>query len=268
MSIDLAIDQHVATVTINNPDKLNALDEQHLNDLLTTFRSIARNGSVRAVILTGAGQRAFVAGADIKRMSTKSADEALEFARLGHAVASEIERLPQPVIAAINGFALGGGCELSLAADIRICSTNAVFAQPEVGLGIPPGWGGTQRLPRLIGKGAASELIFAGLRVKADEAARIGLVNSVHEPHLLLEHARELARLIATQSPAAVRLSKRLIAESFEGHPSAGLAEEAKAFASVFGSHDQREGMTAFLQKRDAAFEDIGTESDAGEADA
>lgn len=266
MSIDLAIDQHIATVTINNPDRLNALDEQHLNDLLMTFRSIARNGSVRAVVLTGAGDRAFVAGADIKRMSTKSADEALEFGRLGHAVAAEIERLPQPVIVAINGFALGGGCELSLAADIRVCSTNAVFAQPEVGLGIPPGWGGTQRLPRLVGKGMAAELIYTGRRVKADEALRIGLVNSVHEPDMLMDFARELARSIAANSPAAVRLSKRLIAESCEGHPSAGLAEEAKAFASVFGSHDQREGMSAFLEKRTAEFEDIGTEPGEGNA--
>jgi enoyl-CoA hydratase len=186
-----------------------------------------------------------------------SPDEALEFGRLGHAVAAEIERVPQPVIAAINGFALGGGCELSLACDIRICSTNAVFAQPEVGLGIPPGWGGTQRLPRLVGKGIASELIFTGRRIKADEALRIGLVNSVHEPDMLMEFAHELARSIAANSPSAVRASKRLIARAWDGHPASGLAEEANTFAEVFGSHDQREGMTAFLDKRAAEFSDI-----------
>jgi enoyl-CoA hydratase len=257
MSIDLAVREQIATVTINNPDRLNALDEEHLQDLLTTFRSIARDNAVRVVILTGAGDRAFVAGANIKRMSTMTADEALEFARLGHAVASEIERLPQPVIVAINGFALGGGCELSLAADIRICSTNAVFAQPEVGLGIPPGWGGTQRLSLLVGRGMAAEMIYSGRRVKAEEALRIGLVNSVHEPHMLMEFAHELARSIAVNSPAAVRASKSLIARAFDGHPASGLAEEARAFAKVFGSADQKEGMSAFVEKRTPTFNDI-----------
>lgn len=254
MSIDLAVNNAIATVTINNPDQLNALDAEHLEGLLSTFRSIAKDRSARVVILTGVGDRAFVAGANIKRMSTMSVDEALEFGRLGHAVASEIERLPQPVIVAVNGFALGGGCEVSLAADIRICSTNAIFAQPEVGLGIPPGWGGTQRLPRLIGKGMAAEMILTGRRVKADEALRIGLVNSIHEPHMLMDFANELARSIAANSPAAVQASKRLMARAFEGHPASGLAEEANAFAGVFGSDEQREGMTAFIEKRTPDF--------------
>lgn len=256
MSIDSNVHEQTATITINNPDRLNALDVDHLEALLGAFRDVDGDASVRAIILTGAGEKAFVAGANIKQMLTMSPEEAMRFARLGHAVGTAIERTPQPVIAAVNGFALGGGCELALACDIRICSTNAVFAQPEVGLGIPPGWGGTQRLPRAVGKGIASELIFTGRRIKADEALRIGLVNAVHAPETLLEHAWELAAEIVANSPVAVRLSKRLIARSADAHPSAGLAEEAHAFAELFGSHDQQEGMKAFLEKRKPAFED------------
>jgi enoyl-CoA hydratase len=254
MSIDLAVTEGIATVTINNPAALNALDTDHLESLLQTFRSLSTRDDVRVVILTGAGDRAFVAGANIKRMATFSRDEGLAFGRLGHAVASEIERLPQPVIAAIRGFALGGGSELAAACDIRICSHDAVFAQPEVGLGIPPGWGGTQRLPRLVGRGMASELIYTGRRVKADEALRIGLVNSVHEPEMLMDFAMELARSIAANSPAAVRASKRLIARAFDGHSASGLAEEAHAFADSFETEEQREGITAFVEKRKPTF--------------
>jgi enoyl-CoA hydratase len=255
MSIDTNMSEQIATITINNPDRLNALDANHLEGLLEAFRAIAGNASVRAIVLTGAGETAFVAGADIKQMSTMSPEEAMRFGRLGQAVGSAIERTPQPVIAAINGFALGGGCELALACDIRICSTNAVFAQPEVGLGIPPGWGGTQRLPRIVGKGIASDLIFTGRRIRADEALRIGLVNAVHEQGSLMEHASVLAREIAGNSPAAVRLSKRLIARSQDAHPSSGLAEEAHGFAETFGMHDQQEGMSAFIEKRKPVFE-------------
>jgi enoyl-CoA hydratase len=256
VSIDYDVRDQVATVTINNPDRLNALDEEHLDALLSAFRDAAGDASVRAIILTGAGEKAFVAGANIKRMSTMSPAQAMRFGRLGHAVGAAIERVPQPVIAAISGFALGGGCELALACDIRIASTTAVFAQPEVGLGIPPGWGGTQRLPRLVGKGIASELIFTGRRVKAEEALRIGLVNAVYEPGEVMDKALEMAATIAANSPAAVRLSKRLIVRSEDAHPSAGLAEEAHAFAEVFGSADQLEGMGAFVEKRTPVFRD------------
>lgn len=256
MSIEYDISEAIATVMINNPERLNALDEEHLEGLLDAFRKVAEDSSVRAVILTGAGDKAFVAGANIKRMATMTSEEALRFGRLGHAVGTAIERAPQPVIAVIRGFALGGGCELCLACDIRICSTDAQFAQPEVGLGIPPGWGGTQRLPRLVGKGIAAEMIYTGRRVKADEALRIGLVNAVHEPDALLDHAREMARSIAANSPMAVRLSKRLVTRSEDAHPSAGLAEEAHAFAEVFGSPDQKEGMGAFVEKRKPEFQD------------
>lgn len=257
MSIDLSMRDRIATVTINNPDSHNALDMEHLHDLLSTFRTIATDGMMRSVIVTGAGDRAFVAGANIKQMSRFNEDEAMEFGRLGHAVAMQIERLPQPVIGAINGFALGGGCELSLACDIRVCSSNAVFAQPEVGLGIPPGWGGTQRLTRLVGKGMASEMIFTGRRLSAEEALRVGLVNSIHEPNTLMDHAMELARSISASSPSAVRVSKQLIARSFEGHPSSGLAEEVRCFAEAFTTDDQREGMAAFVEKRRAEFRDV-----------
>lgn len=256
MSVEYDVRDNIAEVTINSPDRLNALDEEHLEGLLDAFRNAAADESVRAIILTGAGDKAFVAGANIKQMSTMSSAEAMRFGRLGHAVGAAIEHTPQPVIAAISGFALGGGCELALACDIRIASSTAVFAQPEVGLGIPPGWGGTQRLPRLVGKGIASELIFTGRRIKSDEALRIGLVNGVYEPADIMDKAREMAATIAGNSPAAVRLSKRLIARSEDAHPSAGLAEEAHAFAETFGSPDQREGMTAFVEKRKPVFRD------------
>lgn len=256
MSIEYNVKNQIATITINNPDRLNALDEEHLQGLLQAFNDAAGDSAVRAIILTGAGDKAFVAGANIKQMAVMSPAEALRFARLGHAVGAAIERVPQPVIASITGFALGGGCELALACDIRLASTTAVFAQPEVGLGIPPGWGGTQRLPRLVGKGMASELIFTGRRVKAEEALQIGLVNAVYEVDDLMPKARELAASIAANSPAAVRLSKRLIVRSGDAHPSAGLAEEAHAFAEGFGSAQQLEGMGAFVEKRKPVFTD------------
>ncbi len=254
MSIDLNVDGAIATITINNPAELNALDVDHLRQLVTAFEDVGHRNDVRVVMLTGAGDRAFVAGANIKRMSTMSKAEALEFGELGHAVGRAIEAMPQPVIAVINGFALGGGCELALACDIRVCSTTAVFAQPEVSLGIPPGWGGSQRLPRLVGKGIASEIIFTGRRVKADEAHRIGLVNAVYEPGELLESAASLATKIAENSPEAVRRSKQLIAAAYTESVEAGLDLEAKVFADAFEGIDQREGMTAFVEKRKPLF--------------
>lgn len=257
MSIDLSIDGAIATITINNPQELNALDVDHLRELKSTFEDVSSRSDVRVILLTGAGDRAFVAGANIKRMSVMSREEGMEFGELGHAVAHAIEAAPQPVIAVINGFALGGGCELSLACDIRLCSDTAVFAQPEVGLGIPPGWGGSQRLPHLVGKGIASELIFTGRRVKAEEALRIGLVNAVNPADELMDAAVKMASTIAANSPQAVQLSKRLIARSGVDAPVEALDAEARAFADVFEGHDQREGMTAFVEKRKPTFEDV-----------
>ena len=266
MSIELSASEHVATITVANEERRNALDTEHLKALLATIQRVAEDGTIHAVILTGAGDRAFIAGANIKEMAAMDAAEALAFGRLGHAVGAAIERAPQPVIAAVNGYALGGGCEIALACDIRVASANAVFAQPEVALGIPPGWGGSQRLPRLVGRGMAAELIFTGRQVGAEEALRIGLVNRVVAPEALMAQAFDMARSIAGNSPMAVRLAKRLIARADDAHPSAGLAEEAHAFAEVFGSHDQREGMGAFLEKRTPAFIDelhLRTEGDA-----
>jgi enoyl-CoA hydratase len=254
MSIDVTRDGAIATVTVNAPQRLNALSTDLLEELAAAFREIGEDDGVRAVIFTGAGDRAFIAGANIKEMATKSRDDALAFARLGHAVASAIESLPQPVIAAINGFALGGGCELALACDIRHCAQNAVFAQPEVQLGIPPGWGGTQRLVRAVGPGYAAEMIYTGKRVDAQEALRIGLVNAVHEPAALMDEARELATTIAQAGPQAVRASKRLLGLTRGSNSAGALAEEARTFADLFENDEQREGMAAFVEKRRPAF--------------
>lgn len=255
MPIDLEQTGAVATITVNNPQRLNALNSATLTELLTVVRSVAGDREVRAIIVTGAGDRSFIAGADISEMAGLDAFAAQQFARLGQAVASAFELAPQPVIAAVNGFALGGGCELALAADFRLASENAVFGQPEVGLGIPPGWGGSQRLVRAVGEGFAAEMIYTGRRVAADEALRVGLVNRVVPQGEVLEAARLAAVAIADNAAGAVRLSKRLIQRSREAAPAAALAEEAHAFASVFGGHDQREGMDAFLAKRRAAFD-------------
>jgi enoyl-CoA hydratase len=256
VTVDLTIDESIATITMNRPQALNAFNSAQLDLLLSVVRDVAANADVRAAILTGAGERAFAAGADIKEMAALGAVEGLAFGRRGHAVANALEAMPQPVIAAVNGFAFGGGCELALACDIRLASENARFAQPEVGLGIPPGWGGSQRLPRLVGPGIASELIFTGRHVLADEALRIGLVNAVHPPNQLLPAAREMAQSIARNSPRAVRAAKALIKLAYQGAPGAGLDAEVRAFGTAFETADQREGMSAFVEKRAPVFAD------------
>lgn len=241
---------------MNRPEALNAFDAEQLRLLAETFDEIANDGSIRCVILTGAGERAFAAGADIKEMKDLDSSAGLAFGRAGHRATRSVEELPQPVIAAVNGFALGGGCELALAADIRLASENAVFAQPEVTLGIPPGWGGSQRLPRLVGPGLASELIFTGRRVKAEEALRIGLVNAVYPLDQLIGEATKLAEAIAANSPLAVRSAKQLIRLAFNGQTIDGLDTEARAFGEAFTTNDQKEGMAAFVEKRAAVFQD------------
>ena len=254
MAIDVEVAEGIATVTMNRPRALNAFDTAQLERLLAALRELRSNRAVRCVILTGAGDKAFAAGADIKEMAELSPLAGLAFGRLGHAVTAAVENLPQPAIAAVNGYAFGGGCELALACDIRLAAEGAQFAQPEVGLGIPPGWGGTQRLPRLVGPGLAAELIFTGRRVAAEEALRIGLVNAVYPADQLLPEATKLARAIAAKSPAAVMAAKRLMALAFAGNPNAGLATELDLFGQAFGTADQREGMRAFVEKRPAAF--------------
>ena len=256
MTVDLTIDEGIATITMNRPQALNAFNSAQLDLLLDVVRKVAADPTVRVAILTGAGERAFAAGADIKEMVALDATEGLAFGRRGHAVANALEAMPQPVIAAVNGFAFGGGCELALACDIRLASENARFAQPEVGLGIPPGWGGSQRLPRLVGPGIASELILTGRHVFADEALRIGLVNAVHPLDQLLPAAQDMARSIARNSPKAVRAAKVLMKLAYQGAPGAGLDAETRAFGAAFETADQREGMTAFVERRAAVFQD------------
>jgi enoyl-CoA hydratase len=254
MAVDVERNEGIAIVSLNRPQALNAFSTEQLELLLAALRVLRGDRAVRCVILTGAGEKAFAAGADIKEMVDLSATSGLAFGRLGHAVTAAAEALPQPVIAAVNGYAFGGGCELALAADIRLAGENALFAQPEVSLGIPPGWGGSQRLPRLIGPGLAAELIFTGRRVGADEALRIGLVNAVYPPDQLLPEATKLAARIAANSPSAVRAAKRAMALAFAGDPAAGLATELTLFGQSFGTPDQREGMGAFLAKRPPTF--------------
>jgi enoyl-CoA hydratase len=256
MAIDVNIEDRIATVTMNRPEALNAFNAEQLDLLIDAFRTLGENRTVRAVILTGAGDRAFAAGADIKAMASMSPAEGLAFGRKGHTATAAVELLPQPVIAAVNGFAFGGGCELAIASDIRLAAENARFAQPEVGLGIPPGWGGTQRLPRLIGPGFAAEMIYTGRHVHADEALRIGLVNAVHPLDQLMTAAREMAEQIASNSPVAVQASKRLISLTTSGDLGAGLAAEVGIFAAAFVTPDQREGMQAFIEKRPSTFID------------
>lgn len=256
MTVDLSINEGIATVTLNRPQALNAFTSDQLDLLVSVIRDVAANPSVRVAILTGAGERAFAAGADIKEMVALDLEAGHAFGRRGHTAANALEAMPQPVIAAVNGFAFGGGCELALACDIRLASDNARFAQPEVGLGIPPGWGGSQRLPRLVGPGIASELILTGRHVFAEEALRIGLVNAVLPPEQLLPAAQDMARSIAKNSPRAVRTAKALMKLAFQGAPGAGLDAEARAFGAAFETADQREGMTAFVEKRAAQFQD------------
>ena len=254
MPIDLDRADGVATLTLNRPEALNAFNSEQLRLLEQMLAEVAADPAIRAVVLTGAGERAFAAGADIREMAALSPEGGLAFGRLGHAVTRAVEALPQPVVAAVNGFALGGGCELAIACDIRIASENAVFAQPEVSLGIPPGWGGSQRLPRLVGPGMAAEMILAGRRVAAAEALRIGLVNRVVPLPDLMPAAAELAATIAANGPVAVRAAKRLTALAFDGDPVVGLETECAVFGSVFGSPEQREGMGAFVEKRKPSF--------------
>jgi enoyl-CoA hydratase len=254
MAVDVEIDEGIAVITMNRPHALNAFNSEQLDLLGAAFHTLGRDRNVRVVILTGAGDRAFAAGADIKEMIHLTPAEGLAFGRKGQALTSAVERLPQPVIAAVNGYAFGGGCELAIACDIRLASENARFAQPEVGLGIPPGWGGTQRLPRLVGPGFAAEMIYTGRQVDAEEAFRFGLVNPVYPLDQLMSAAREMAARIARNSPSAVRAAKNLLALVATGDQAAGLAAEVASFGAAFAAPDRSEGMTAFVEKRAADF--------------
>ena len=223
----------VATITINRPKALNALNSQVLDELDATLDAIDLN-TVRAVILTGAGDKSFVAGADIGEMSTLTKAEGEAFGKKGNDVFRKLETLPIPVIAAVNGFALGGGCEISMSCDIRICSENAMFGQPEVGLGITPGFGGTQRLARTVGVGMAKQLIYTARNIKADEAYRIGLVNAVYPAEKLIPAAEKLAATIAKNAPIAVRNCKKAINDGLQVDMDKAIVIEEKLFGDCF----------------------------------
>jgi enoyl-CoA hydratase len=247
VSVDVTRDGAVAVVTIDRQDALNALNVETLTELRDRLRELGADEDVRALVLTGAGEKAFVAGADIKYMSGLDAEKAKGWGALGHDAARLLETMPKPTIAAVNGFALGGGCELALGCDIRYASSRAKLGQPEINLGIVPGWGGTQRLARVCGIGVAKELIFTGRIVDAEEALRIGLVNAIADP--VLDRALETAHELASKSRLALSLAKDLVNMS----PGA-LDRESQEFGALFSSEDAIEGLTAFAEKRPPNF--------------
>ena len=238
----------VAVLTIDRPKALNALNPDVLADLKAAFEGIDQN-TVRCVVLTGAGDKSFVAGADIGSMSTMTKAEGEAFGKLGNDIFLMIESFPLPVIAAVNGFALGGGCELAMSCDIRICSDNAMFGQPEVGLGITPGFGGTQRLPRIVGLGMAKQLLYTARNIDANEALRIGLVNAVVPQADLMETAVKMANTIAKNAPIAVRACKKAVNEGMQVSIDKAVEIEEQLFGDCFETHDQVEGMACFLSK-------------------
>lgn len=238
----------VAVLTINRPKALNALNSAVLDEINEAIDAIDLN-TIRALIITGAGEKSFVAGADIGEMSTLTKEQGEAFGKKGNDVFRKIETLPIPVIAAVNGFALGGGCELSMACDIRICSENAVFGQPEVGLGITPGFGGTQRLARTVGVGMAKQLIYTARNIKSAEALRIGLVNAVYPLEELMPAAKKMAGMIASNAPIAVRNCKKAINDGLQTDIDNALVIEEKLFGDCFETEDQKYGMAFFLDR-------------------
>lgn len=247
--VDYEQEGFVGFMTINRPKALNALNKEVLTDIEAAFDAVDLS-KTRVIILTGAGDKSFVAGADIAAMSVMTKAEGEAFGKFGNDIFRKVETFPIPVIAAVNGFALGGGNELAMSCDIRICSDNALFGQPEVGLGITPGFGGTQRLARLVSIGKAKELVYGGRNIKAEEAYRIGLVNAVYTQEELMPAAKKLAATIAANAPIAVRNSKKAMNEGLQVDMDEAVVIEEKMFGGCFETEDQKEGMTAFLEKR------------------
>ena len=245
----MEVENEIAVVTINRPKSLNALNSETLAELDACFSDISERKDIKVVILTGSGAKAFVAGADISEMVNATPAEGRKMGMLAKEAFLKLETMPQVTIAAVNGFALGGGCEISMACDIRIASDNAKFGQPETGLGILPGFGGTQRLARLVGKGRAKELIFTCDMIDANEAYRIGLVNAVYPQEELLAAAKKLANKIASNAPIAVRACKKAINEGLQVDMDQAIVVEEKAFGSCFETEDQKAGMGNFLEK-------------------
>lgn len=250
----LEVSEGIAIVTLNRPKALNALNAATVYELDRIFDELAKDDNVKAIIVTGSGDKSFVAGADITEMRNYTAVEGRRWGQLAQGVFSKIENTPKPVIAAVNGYALGGGCELAMACDIRIASEKAKFGQPESSLGIPPGFGGTQRLPRLVGKGRAKELLFTADMIDAAEAYRIGLANKVVAPGELINAAKTLAQKIMSRAPIAVQVCKTAVNEGLDVDLDSGIAYEAEVFGLCFATEDQKEGMAAFVEKRKAVF--------------
>jgi enoyl-CoA hydratase len=254
MAVEVTREGAVAVVTVNRPEALNSLNSETNEALFATVLELSRDEGVRAVVLTGGGGKSFVAGADIAEMSGMTAEQARRFGALGQSVMNGIEAAPQPWIAAVNGFALGGGCELALACDVRLAAENAKFGQPEINLGTPPGFGGPQRLPRSVGEGWAKYLVLSGRIIRADEALRIGLVQAVFPRDELMTQAMKLAEELAGKSPLAMRYCKAAVNAAADTDILTGQGIERDLFALSFATEDQTEGMAAFLEKRAPEF--------------
>lgn len=240
----------IATITINRPQALNAMNKETIPEFLSSLKDADKDESVRVIIITGTGEKAFCTGLDLKTVRDISVIEAVATSRLGQKLTLAIEELGKPIIAAINGYALGGGLELAMACDIRLASENARIGQTELNVGLIPGWGGTQRLPRFVGKGIAKELMFTGKMIDAKTAERIGIINMVVAPEKLMSAVEELAKVIMSKPPIALRLSKELINKSVETDLGTGLVHEAEAFGILASTEDYKEGVSAFVEKR------------------
>ena len=254
MVIEASKNKQIGILTINRPDSLNAMNREVLIEFINELKKIQSDKEIRVIIITGSGEKAFIAGADIKLMQKMNREEAFDFANLGQELANLIEKSAKPVIAAVNGYALGGGCEIALSCHLRNASDNAIFAQPEVKIGLLPGWGGTQRLPRIIGRGLANEIILTGRNVTAKEALDIGLVNKVVPQEELMNTCFDIANAILKNSPNAIAESIKLIRLAAGTKLKKGLSKEAKSFSELFETEETAEGLTAFVEKRPPKF--------------